>query len=76
MRSDESTDYDFRHHLYDALILLGARREIAELLKKSLDYRITDSDVTALRNYNAELINETKGRLTQINTIKIRVSPG
>lgn len=69
---DTSPDFDFRHHLYDTLILLGAKKEIADLLKKSKDGQVTDEDVHLLRCYNGELLIATKTRLTEINTISIR----
>jgi len=74
MRDDETTDLDFRHHLQNTIILLGGRKEIADLLNKSKDYGITEADLTTLRNYNCDLIDQTKEKLTQISTTKIRVS--
>jgi hypothetical protein len=74
MKNDESIDFDFRHHLYDTIILLGGKKEIADLLKRSMDYGITEEDITAVRNYNLDLIDQTKEKLTQINKTKIRVS--
>jgi hypothetical protein len=67
-----SWDFDFRYHLYDTLILLGGRKEIADLLARSQDYAISESQVNELRKYNASLIDETKDRLVNIHTIKIR----
>jgi hypothetical protein len=36
MKENES-DFDFRHHLYNTIILLGGKKEIAGLVKKSMD---------------------------------------
>ncbi len=71
---ENSPEFDLRHHLYDTLILLGARREIAELVERSMDNAVTCSDVDALRKYNAELITRLKSRLAHIHTTKIRAS--
>lgn len=67
-----SPDYDFRHHLYDTLILLGAKKEMAALLKKSMDFAVTEAEVDALRRYNIELMTATKTRLVNLNSIKVR----
>ena len=66
-----SPDFDFRHHLYDTILLLGGSKEIADLVKKSMDYAITDKDVRKLRNYNAELVTLAKDRLAHLNTLKV-----
>ena len=70
-----SGDFDFRHHLYDTIVLLGGKKEIAGLVKKSMDLRISSADIAALRAYNCELINLAKDRLANINTIKICAGP-
>jgi hypothetical protein len=67
-----SPDFDFRHHLYDTILLLGGKKEIADLLEKSIDGAITEMDVDALRNFNIELIESAKRRLASIHTIKIQ----
>jgi len=69
-----SEDFDFRHHLYNTLILLGVPKDIADLLRKSEDFAITDADLMKLRNYNCDLLDQTKEKLTQISTKKICVS--
>jgi len=74
MKECDSPDFDFRHHLYDTIILLGGRKDIADLLKKSMDYGLSGDDLKLLRNYNFNLANATKERLTQINSMGIRVS--
>jgi hypothetical protein len=70
-----SADFDFRHHLYDTLILLGCKKQIADLLIASQDFVITEGDVDQLRKYNATLIDQTKDRLMNINSIKIQRQP-
>lgn len=71
----DSPDFDFRHHLYDTILLLGGKKRIADLVKKSLDYGITDSDLQVLRNYNTELITLAKERLAHLNTLKLITRP-
>jgi hypothetical protein len=65
-------DFDFRHHLHDTLILLGGRADIAQLLKKSQDYAVTEADIDMLRQYNISLIDGVKSRLASTNTVKIK----
>lgn len=67
-----SADFDFRHHLYDTLILLGAPLEIAEMLKKSEDFGVTETDIDILRNFNCRMIDGLKTRLVSINTVSVR----
>ena len=64
-------DYEFRHRLYDTLVLLGAPTDVAELLKKSQDHLVSDADVEKLRAYNCGLIDSTKHKLANINMMKI-----
>jgi hypothetical protein len=74
-QNDEySPDFDFRHYLYDTIILLGGRKEIADLLKKSQDYKVSSGDIDNLRRYNCGLIDEVKRRLMSINTMTIQKS--
>lgn len=65
------TDFEFRHHLRNTLLLLGGKQEIADLLVKSQDFEVTEGDVDQLRKYNIALIEQTKDRLVNLNTIKI-----
>ena len=67
-------DFEFLHHLFDTIILLGGRRDIAGLLKKSLDLGVTNADVDLLRNYNIELLTEAKHRLASINKLRIQTN--
>ena len=73
--SFSSADFDFRHHLYSALILLGCKREIAELLKKSLDGAVRPADVEAVRRYCIDLEEGLKNRLRNVNTLKVQAAP-
>jgi hypothetical protein len=68
----QPSDYDFRHHLHDTIILLGGKREIADLLIRSQDYQVSSSDIDELRRYNATLIDKLKDRLAKISKIRIR----
>ena len=65
-------DYDFRHHLYQTVILLGGKKEIAHLLVKSQDFHVSENDVGNLKRYNVELIDNLKSRLSNISNVKIR----
>jgi len=65
-------DLDFRHCLRDTIILLGGRKEIADLLIKSMD-GISEADIRKLRNYNTSLFTETKRRLNDLNRLTVRV---
>jgi hypothetical protein len=67
-----SSDYDLRCHLFDTIILLGGKKEIAELLIKSQDCGVTASDIDDLRRYNCGLIDATKLRVGIVNDISQR----
>jgi hypothetical protein len=71
-RNNTETDYDFRRHLRNTILLLGGRKEIANLLIKSIDFATEEADVDALRNYNIELITSVKDRLAGVGTITVR----
>jgi hypothetical protein len=70
-----SADLDFCQHLFDTIILLGGKNQIADFVKKSMDWAVSDADIDALRIYNAELMTQAKDRLANINTFKIRTRP-
>lgn len=67
-----AVDFDFRQHLYDTIVLLGGREDIAALLHKSSDCALTEADINELRTYNVGLLNSIKGRLRSITTIAAR----
>ncbi len=71
----DSADFDFRHHLRDTLLLLGAEQEIADLIVKSQDGYIGEADIEKLRTYNISLFTNTKSRLRNLNRLKLTVSP-
>lgn len=73
MSEEYSPDFDFRHHLRDTILLLGGKKEIADLLMKSQDGLLSESDIDELRNYNCTLINGVKARLSELNRLKVRV---
>lgn len=73
--SDYCPDFDFRHHLFDTIILLGGKKEIADLVKKSMDCGVSDEDIDRLRRYNIELITQVKDRLAYTNKIEINTRP-
>jgi hypothetical protein len=41
----DATDFDFRHHLRDTILLLGGKKDIADLLLKSEDGFVSEADV-------------------------------
>lgn len=65
---------EFLHHLHDALILLGGRRDIAEMLLRP--ELIDESAVDALRQYGIDLQDSLKDRLVNVNKIEVQVSNG
>jgi hypothetical protein len=65
-------DYNFRHHLRQTIILLGGRKEIADLLIRSQDYHISQSDIDELKKYNISLIEQLKNRLANIHKRRLR----
>lgn len=67
-----SADFEFRHFLRDTIILLGGKKEIADLLTKSEDFAVSEADVEELRRYNIALLEGTKDRLANIHRLKIR----
>ncbi|HEY3854650.1 MAG TPA: hypothetical protein VGO67_09680 [Verrucomicrobiae bacterium] len=67
------TDFDFRQHLRDTIILLGGKEAIADMLIKSQDGFIDECDVAALRNYNSILLTESKTRLSALKRLKVRL---
>lgn len=66
----EHPECDFHHHLYDTVILLGGRKDIADLVKKCMD-GVTPKDIDALRNYNIELMTAAKLAISSVNKISI-----
>jgi hypothetical protein len=66
------SDYDFRQHLYDTIILLGGKKEIADILVRSQDYQVSQSDIDELKNYNVMLIENLKFRRANIRKSRIR----
>jgi len=71
MTDSTETDFDFRHHLRDTILLLGGKQEIADLMVKSQDGQIKEADVDALRNYNIGLFSATKLRINTLNKLKL-----
>ena len=65
-------DYDFRRHLRQTVILLGGKKEIADLLAKSQDFHVSHHDIEDLKRYNVELIDNLKSRLSNISKVRIR----
>jgi hypothetical protein len=73
---DESDPaFDFPHYLYNTVLLLGGKKEIAELLKKWLDGKITREDARAVVRYNSELQDNIKLRIVHCDKITVRVKP-
>lgn len=70
--SENCPDFDFRHHLRDTILLLGGKKEIADLLVKSLDGFISAADVEHVRDYNIGLFSDVKSRLRNLNRLKLQ----
>jgi hypothetical protein len=69
---DSPADYDFRHYLHDTIVLLGGKKQVADLLVKSQDGHVKETDVKEVRKYNGALIDETKDRLANVHKVKVR----
>jgi hypothetical protein len=63
---------EFMHHLYDTLILLGGRPDIAEMLRHP--DQIDESALNALRQYNIDLTTAVKDRLANVNTTEVQTT--
>ena len=63
--------HEFYHRLYDVLVLSGISIEIAQKAKHP--DAITEADVEEVRALACRLIDETKRRLGNINTMTIVV---
>jgi hypothetical protein len=70
MSNELSADYDLRHLMRDVVIMLGGRKDIADLLDKSQD-GISDADVEKLRTYAIELFTANKERMRNLHKISI-----
>ena len=68
----DAAEFDFRHHLHDTIVLLGGKKEIADLLAKSSDGAVTEADVDGVRDYNVTLLEQTKTRLSHVRRRKVR----
>jgi len=63
---------EFMHHLYDTLILLGGRADIAGLLRHP--EQIDESALNKLRQYNIDLTADIKDRLVNLNTTEVQTT--
>ena len=70
-----SPDYDLRRHLFETILLLGGKKEIANLLIKSQDCAVSESDIDRLRRYNRDLLDNAKQRLDIIGTKRLQETP-
>jgi hypothetical protein len=60
---------EYFHNLYNTLVLLGSDVRFAVLLKNP--EVISETDVAELRRYNGELVDATKSRLVNVNTVRV-----
>lgn len=66
---------EFARHLYDTLILLGGRKDIAELAWLLPHPELVDESVLdTLRQYNIDLQESVKDRLANINKIEVQTT--
>jgi len=63
---------EFMHHLYDTLILLGGRADIADMLRHP--DQIDESALDTLRQYNTDLTIGIKDRLANVNTTEVQTT--
>lgn len=68
------TDLELRKRLCNTLTLLGAKPEIVQILRNSLDRIVTDDEIQRIRNYNCELTEEHNRILTSLSTFAVSVS--
>jgi hypothetical protein len=61
----------FAHHLHDTIILLGGRRDIADMLL-CIDL-LDGSAIDGLRQYNISLHESLKDRMVALNTSTVTV---
>ncbi|HRS68541.1 MAG TPA: hypothetical protein P5564_08030 [Paludibacteraceae bacterium] len=71
MENKTETVNSFFHYLRDMIILLGGDTEIANKVINTDE--ISKYDVDILRQYNINLVDQTKNRLAKISTMKIVV---
>lgn len=60
----------FLHHLRDTIIILGGGTKIANMVENA--GTASEADVDELRRVNIRLIDSTKERLVNINTMTIK----
>lgn len=71
----DTADFDLRDNLRETIILLGGDKGIADLLIKSQDGLLKESDIVMLRQYNNDLFSKVKARLGNLKQIKITAAP-
>ncbi|HUA67191.1 MAG TPA: hypothetical protein VMA13_01470 [Candidatus Saccharimonadales bacterium] len=59
-KSPLALDFDFWHHLYDTIIFLGQKKDIANLLKKSNDFSVSAAEAARPCACNVELTAHVK----------------
>jgi hypothetical protein len=62
---------EFLHHLRDTIILLGGGTHLANLVEQAGSAK--EGDVDELRRINIRLIDATKERLVNLNSLRIAV---
>lgn len=67
-----NSEFDFIHHVRTSLILLGASEQHCAVLESAKD-GITEQHVSEIMKHNCMLIDNVKGRLARLPTIKMRV---
>lgn len=60
----------FLHHLRDTIIILGGGTKLADMAECAES--ATEADIDELRRVNIRLIDSTKERLVNINTMTIK----
>lgn len=65
---------EFLHHLRDTIILLGGGTRLANMVERAES--ATPQDVDELRKTNLRLIDATKDKLVQLNSLAVTTSAG
>jgi len=73
--SPEEIECSFCYQLYDVVLLLGGRKEFADMVKKIPDRNLTKNDFNRLNIYAIELIGLAKARIADLNSITIQKEP-
>lgn len=72
---ERECEAEFRHHLRTTLLLLGAPKEVYDILEQTNDRPTNGQDLHTVMCYNIDLVGSMKSRLMSLPTIKIKPEP-